>query len=138
MKRMYFAFLAVVLTLPAHASSLTGAYVYRVQSAAGGNEVVRGRNTTVSDHGGAWMQIITDDIGYGKAARASILSNALREIRTEPLCRSGGDMGPCRRGETVVGYRRTWDASGHQGGNFEYAVYPASSGKEQRVTFQVR
>ncbi|QDE40765.1 DUF4879 domain-containing protein [Luteibacter pinisoli] len=138
MKRMCFAFLAVASTLPSYASSLTGAYVFRVQSAAGGNEYVEGKSTTVNDHGGAWMQITTDDIGYGKAAQAKLLSNALREIKTEPLCKNGNAVGPCRRGETIIGYRRTWDANGHQGGNFEYAVYPATSGKEQRVTFQVR
>lgn len=138
MKRMCFAFLAVAATLPAHASALTGAYVYQVNSAAGGREDVSGQSTTTKDHGGAWMQITTDDIGDGKAAQATLLSNALRQIKTEPLCRNGGTVGLCRRGEIVVGYRRTWDASGHQGGNFEYAVYPANSGKEQRVKFQVR
>jgi hypothetical protein len=138
MKSMYLALTMAVITLPAYANSLTRAYVYRVNSATGGNEVVSGRSTTLNDHGGAWMQIVTDEIGYGREPQARLLSNALREISKEPICQGRNGMVPCRRGDTIVGYRRTWDASGHQGGNFEYVVYPSGGGNVARAAFQVR
>jgi hypothetical protein len=121
----------------AQSNALTRAYVYEVNSAAAGNEKVAGRSNTMKDHGGAWMRIVTEEIGYGGNAQAQLLSNSLREIGKEPLCRAGAGLGKCRRGDTIVGYRRTWDASGHQGGNFEFVVYPAGSGSAQRVAFQV-
>lgn len=138
MKAIYVALLAVGMALPVHANSLSRAYVHSVKSAAGGNEVVSGRSLTTSDHGGARMHILTDEIGYGSNAQARLLSNSLREIAKEPLCRAGSGVGPCRRGDTILGYRRTWDASGSQGGNFECVVYPAGSGSAQRVALQVR
>ena len=138
MKAIYLPLLAAAAALPVHANSLSRAYVHSVKSAAAGNEVVSGRDTTTRDHGGAWMHILTDEIGYGQRAKASLLSNSLREIAKEPICRAGNGVGPCRRGDAIVGYRRTWDASGHQGGNFEYVVYPAGSGSAQRVAFQVQ
>jgi hypothetical protein len=132
---------AVLLTLiplaHVNANSLTRAYVHSVSSAAGSTEVVVGRASTTRDHGGAWMRIQTDDVGYGNNPQARLLGNALREVKTEPLCNSGGSLTPCNRG-TVVGYRRTWDASGHQGGNFEYMVIPNGAGGPVRVNFQVR
>lgn len=137
MKRIALALLCLVAPA-SHANSLTRAYVYRVESATGGNEIVTGRTTTAKDHGGAWLRIFTEEIGYGRQPQARLLSNSLREIAKVPICNVGGGLGTCRRGDTVVGYRRTWDASGHQGGNFEYVVHPAGSGSAQRVTFQVQ
>jgi hypothetical protein len=137
MKRIALAFLTLVAT-SVHSNTLTRAYVYRVDSASGGQELVTGRTTTTKDHGGSWMRILTEEIGYGREPQAKLLSNSLREIASQPICRVGGSLGPCRRGDTIVGYRRTWDASGHQGGNFEFVVYPAGSGSAQRVAFQVQ
>lgn len=122
----------------ANANPLARAYVQRVESASAGSEIVSGRTATAKDHGGPWLHIYTDEIGYGREPQAKILSNALREIARIPICNIGGGVAPCRRGETIVGYRRTWDASGHQGGNFEYVVYPAGGGTAQRVTFNVQ
>jgi hypothetical protein len=137
MKRCVLALLCLLIPA-AHANSLTRAYVHRVESASAGSEIVSGRTTTAKDHGGAWLYIYTDEIGYGRQPQARLLSNSLREIAKVPICNVGGGVGTCRRGDTVVGYRRTWDASGHQGGNFEYVVHPAGSGSAQRVTFQVQ
>ncbi|UPG93703.1 DUF4879 domain-containing protein [Luteibacter aegosomatissinici] len=138
MKATYLTLLAAAVAFPVHANSLSRAYVHSVKSATGGNEVVNGQSVTNRDHGGAWMHVLTDEIGYGQHAQASLLSNALREIAKEPICRAGSGVGPCRRGDTIAGYRRTWDASGHQGGNFLYVIYPAGSGSTQRTVLQVR
>ncbi|KJV30760.1 hypothetical protein VI08_14675 [Luteibacter yeojuensis] len=134
---MFLSLLAVLPFVPVNANSLSRAYVYRVDSALAGSEIITGRSSTTRDHGGAWMRIQTDDVGYGNNPQARLLGNALREIKTEPLCNSHGSLAPCNRG-TVVGYRRTWDASGHQGGNFEYMVIPNGTGGPVRLNFQVR
>ncbi|TCV93955.1 uncharacterized protein DUF4879 [Luteibacter rhizovicinus] len=76
------------------------------------------------------MTIVTDEIGYGRYAQATLLSNPLQEIRTEPLC-SAANPQPCSRG-TIVGYRRYWNASGYQGGNFNFTVYPSNGGGSVR------
>jgi hypothetical protein len=84
------------------------------------------------------MQITTDNIGYGHSAQARLLGRPLREIRNEPLCDVNGQPQPCRGRGTVIGYRRTWDASGLDGGNFQYMVIPNGVGGPVRVDFQVR
>lgn len=43
----------------------------------------------------------------------------------------------CRRGDTIIGYRRTWDVSGHEAGNFQYMVFPNGVGGVFRLGFQV-
>ncbi|WP_081916299.1 DUF4879 domain-containing protein [Luteibacter sp. 9135] len=56
------------------------------------------------DHGGAWMHVVTDDLGYGHNAQATLLGSPLREIRTDPLCNVGGRAAPCHGRGTVIGY----------------------------------
>ncbi|WP_369926893.1 DUF4879 domain-containing protein [Xanthomonas sp. NCPPB 2632] len=119
-------------------NNLNNAYVYSVTSAKGGTEFVKDRLATVRDHGGAWMQITTDDIGYGHSAQAWLLGSPLREIRSEALCNVNGQPRPCHGRGTVTGYRRTWDASGREGGNFQYMVIPNGVGGPVRIDFQVR
>ncbi|MBB3227538.1 hypothetical protein FHW69_002161 [Luteibacter sp. Sphag1AF] len=110
------------------ASTLTSAHVVAVHSAQGGNEVIPpGAWSTQQDHGGANMTIITEEIGYGRFEQASLLSNPLREVRREPLCDYGAPA-PCNGRGTIVGYRRHWNASGFEGGNFQFTVYPNSNG----------
>lgn len=121
-----------------HSNNLTRAYVSWVHSARAGAELVEGRSSTARDHGGAWMRIATDDIGYGRNAQARLLGSPLREIRTEALCHVGGRPNPCNGRGTVIGYRRTWEASGREGGNFEYMVIPNGVGAPVRVSFQIR
>lgn len=121
------------------ANSLTRAYVSGVVSTKGGPERgLTGQSQTSRDHGGAQLLIFTDDIGYGNNAQARLLGSPLREIRTEALCNVGGQPSPCNGRGTVIGYRRTWDASGREGGNFEYMVIPNGIGGPVRVNFQVR
>ncbi len=122
----------------AQGNNLSRAYVSLVSSAAGGAEAVVGRPSTIRDHGGTWMQITTDDIGYGHGAQAWLLGSPLREIRSEALCNVNGQPRPCHGRGTVIGYRRTWDASGREGGNFQYMVIPNGVGGPVRIDFQVR
>jgi hypothetical protein len=133
---------AVLAIYPVHATSqsnnLSRAYVSAVASAKGSTEFVEGRSSTVRDHGGAWMRITTDEIGYGRNAQARLLGSPLRELGSLPLCNVGGQPTPCYGRGTVIGYRRTWDASGREGGNFEYMVIPNGIGGPVRVDFQVR
>jgi hypothetical protein len=119
-------------------NNLSRIYVHHVTSTAGGTEEIRqGGTTTVRDHGGSRLQIITDEIGYGNNAQARLLGSPLRQVGTQPLCNVGGMPKPCTRG-TIVGYRRTWDASGREGGNFEFMVNPNGVGSWKRITLQIR
>ena len=140
--KAYFVAAALITIVPAYAwaqgNNLSRAYVSSVQSAAAGSEYVIGQSSTTRDHGGAWLRVTTDDIGYGRNAQARLLGSPLREIRTEALCNVGGQPNPCNGRGTVIGYRRTWDASGREGGNFEYMVIPNGIGGPVRVNFQIR
>jgi hypothetical protein len=122
-----------------HASNnLSRIYVHHVTSTKGGmEEIPQGGSQTARDHGGGRLQIITDEIGYGNNAQARLLGSPLREAGTQPLCNIGGVPKPCNRG-TIIGYRRTWDASGREGGNFEFMVNPNGPGGWKRTTLQIR
>lgn|GEM_PF-1959510 len=121
------------------ANNLSQVYAYSVESAQGGTEILsRGVSSTSRSHGGAWMRITTEEIGYGSNARATLLGFSLREIQTVPLCNLRGSARPCNGRGTIVGYRRTWDASGRDGGNFEYMVIPNGVGGVRRVNLTIR
>lgn len=119
-------------------NKLSRIYVQAVTSTKAGYESIpQGRTWTAKDHGGSTMQIITDEIGYGNNAQARLLGSPLRQVGTQPLCNVGGMPKPCTRG-TIVGYRRTWDAGGREGGNFEFMVNPNGVGSWKRITLQIR
>jgi len=122
-----------------HASNnLSRIYVHHVTSTKGGVEnIPQGGSWTARDHGGGQLQITTDEIGYGNNAQARLLGSPLREVGTQPLCNIGGRPQPCNRG-TIIGYRRTWNASGSEGGNFEFMVNPNGPGGWKRTTLQIR
>lgn len=134
-----FALAASLTSAASHANNLSNAYIYAVESSQGGREYLpSGAHSTSRDHGGAVVRITTDEIGYGNNAQARLLGFTLREIRTMPLCYVQGHAGPCNGRGTIIGYRRTWDASGRDGGNFEYMVIPNGVGGVRRVSLQVR
>lgn len=121
------------------ATPLTSARVVVVSSTKAGSETIRpGAAGTSRNHGGARLQIITDEVGHGQHAQATLLGFTLREIRTEPLCNVGGQAKPCAGRGTIVGYRRTWDASGREEGNFQFRVFPKGIGSPITVNFTVR
>ncbi|HXO99973.1 MAG TPA: DUF4879 domain-containing protein [Luteibacter sp.] len=120
------------------ATPLTSARVSVVSSTKGGTEAIgRGVTGTSRDHGGARLQIVTEEIGRGQHAQATLLGFALREIRTEPLCNVGGQAKPCAGRGTIVGYRRTWDASGREDGNFQFTIFPVGLGSALRANLTV-
>ncbi len=128
-----------LLGVDANANNLSNAYVYSVESAQGGRETLSpGASSTSRNHGGGWMHITTEEIGYGNNAQARLLGFSLRETQTIPLCNVRGRASPCNGRGTIVGYRRTWDANGREGGNFEYMVIPNGIGGVRRVNLQVR
>ncbi|WP_090352625.1 DUF4879 domain-containing protein [Dyella sp. 333MFSha] len=122
----------------AQGNNLSRAFVSSVTSSKGGFEDTSGRSSTTRDHGGTSMLIRTDDIGYGKHAQARLLGSPLREVQTHALCKVNGRTALCNGRGTVIGYRRTWEASGREGGNFEYMVIPNGVGAPVRVSFQIR
>lgn len=133
------AFAASLTSVASQANNLSRAYVYSVESSQGGREYLRPwSHSTSFNHGGAMMRITTDEIGYGNNAQARLLGFSLREVGTVPLCNVQGYVDPCNGRGTIIGYRRTWDASGHDGGNFEYMVIPNGVGGVKRVNLQVR
>ncbi|MGN6091610.1 MAG: DUF4879 domain-containing protein [Luteibacter jiangsuensis] len=133
------ALTACLIAGTAQANNLTHVSVYSVESSQGGVERVSSWSSSTSrDHGGARMHVTTEEIGYGNNPQARLLGFSLPEIRTVPLCNVRGSVLPCNGRGTVVGYRRTWDARGRDGGNFEYLVIPNGIGGVQRVSLQVR
>jgi hypothetical protein len=130
----------MIATGSVHAGNqLSRVYVHHVYSSKGGSEPIpQGGSWTARDHGGALLQIVTDEIGYGHAAQAKLLGSPLRATKYESLCNVGGRLGTCSRGATVIGHRTTWDASGREGGNFEFMALPSGSGGWKRATLQIR
>lgn len=121
------------------ANNLSSVYVHSVESAQGGWEGMSPWTSSTSvNHGGSWMYVVTEEIGYGSNAQAHLLGFSLREIRTEPLCNVRGQARPCNGRGTVIGYRRTWDASGRDGGNFQFMVIPNGIGGPRRVNLQIQ
>lgn len=62
------------------------------------------------DHGGAWIDIITAELGYGQVRIAKMAGSLISERGNEPIV-SGG---------VIIGWYRFWDASGFSGGRFTY------------------
>lgn len=80
--------------------------------------------TTVYDHGGTWLRVVTDELGYGNNPVArfngSILPSSAN-IQTQNICWTGsGYTLSCSAGQTIVGFRKYWKLDGYQGGNFSY------------------
>jgi hypothetical protein len=92
-------------------------------------EVVSGLIGTYADHGGAWMQIITDELGYRSWGMATLNGSPLQEIYSAPIVDSF---------RNVIGYRRWWLANGYQGGTFYYRALSINSGGEKSDWLSVR
>lgn len=141
MKKIVVFALAIGSFLPITAigaTNLTRVRVLSVTSAKAGAETLNaGATSTSRDHGGAWMKITTEEIGFGKNMQATLLGFSLRQIRTEALCNVGGQAKPCTGRGAIVGYRRTWDASGREDGNFQFTIFPLGLGSAQRVNLTV-
>lgn len=80
--------------------------------------------STVYDHGGTQLRVITDEIGYGNIPVARINGGALpstANYQTAYICQSGSSyVTPCSSGQIIVGYRKYWKLDGYQSGIFAY------------------
>ncbi|MBI3286285.1 MAG: DUF4879 domain-containing protein [Burkholderiales bacterium] len=93
----------------------------------GSYEPVSGHQTsTVNDHGGSWLWIITDELGYGdnpvatwNGGQVSLAKNFVTQSICVNWARTGYDI-PCQAGQTVVGFRKYWDFTGNESGVFTY------------------
>ena len=121
------------------ANNLSSVRVVAIESPKGGYEHLSPwSSSTTRDHGGGWIKVTTEEIGYGNNQRATLLGYSLQETGTERLCNAGGYAEVCRRGGLIVGYRRTWEVRGLDGGNFEYSVIPNGIGPMRHVHLTIR
>ncbi|WP_263705617.1 YolA family protein [Shouchella tritolerans] len=68
--------------------------------------------SSVIDHGGEWMYIVTAELGYGTRRSAQMEGNTLTEYDREHIDLNGDNI--------VDGWFIWWDASGYDEGTFSY------------------
>lgn len=111
----------------AAAPALTYLQVAFVGSINVGWEGVSNMQTaTTFDHGGTYLRVVTDELGYGSIPVATwnggVVSSA-KNYQTETICVNWAGNGyniPCLAGQTVIGFRKYWNFDGYQGGSFSY------------------
>ncbi|WP_428241477.1 DUF4879 domain-containing protein [Gynuella sp.] len=67
--------------------------------------------SSVQNHGGAEMYIVTIEYGYGQTRIAKINGSILSQVQSQYIVNSSN---------VIVGWYRWWDASGYNGGQFTY------------------
>lgn len=70
----------------------------------------QGQYSSVQDHGGAQMYIVTAELGYGFSNYAKMIGNNLTMYQQQPITDNG----------IIIGYFRWWTANGYQSGQFTY------------------
>ena len=78
--------------------------------------------STLQNHGGAQLRVLTVEVGYGTNGIAKINGTTLpasANYSTMPFCGSNF-LTPCTAGQTIVGFTRYWNVNGYQGGTFYY------------------
>ncbi len=97
----------------APAPPLTQLQVYAVRSANSPAWEYLGTSqySTFQNHGGAWMDLVTYEFGYGSNPICQINGSFLQRWRTEYITDAGG---------TIVGFIYYWIADGHQSGQWTY------------------
>jgi hypothetical protein len=95
------------------APKLTYLQVYAVISSQHPTYEYVGQNqfSTVYDHGGAEMYVVTAELGYGNNPIAQMNGARLTQFRSQAIVDSSG---------TVIGWYRWWNSNGIQGGRFTY------------------
>jgi hypothetical protein len=69
--------------------------------------------TTVFNHGGAWMEVITKEMGYRAYGSATMAGSSVSEI---------GNQGILNIYNEYIGWYRWFDASGYSSGLFNYTA----------------
>jgi hypothetical protein len=102
---------------------------YLVQDYGVQCEDVRGLYTTIGDHGGAWMQVITEERGYRISGRATLGGSVLTEIGSQPIKDYSN---------TIIGWYRWWRADGHQSGQYVYRASSINAGPTLETFIQIQ
>lgn len=92
-------------------------------------EGVSGLYSTIGDHGGAWMQIITEERGYRIWGQATLGGTVLQELGNQRIVDSSN---------TIIGWRRWWKADGHQEGQFVYKAISINAGPTLETWIQIQ
>lgn len=123
------------------APAITSLYIDIVISSTvpEGEVIAKDQVMTKQHHGGSQMLVRTIEIGYGSNFIATMNGNTLpisSMVDLLALChkRNGSGIGPCDRGETIAGYRRTWSIAGHGNGEFTYQVISSSYPNNTKMT----
>ena len=103
---------------------------YFLQSTGYQCEGVSGLYSTSYDHGGTWMQIITQEIGYRSWGQATLLGSTLQEIGSQPIYYTGTN--------TIAGWQRWWRADGYQSGQFVYTASSINAGPTLQGIIQIQ
>ena len=85
--------------------------------------------STLQNHGGAQLRVLTVEVGYGTSRVAKINGITLpssANYQTIAFCGSNF-LTPCSAGQTIVGYSRYWNLDGYQGGLFYYQTTSINS-----------
>ena len=97
---------------------------YVGSSNIGWEQTPDGLYTTVYDHGGAQLRVVTDELGYGNLMVARMNGSVLpssAQYSNSTICWNGYSyVTPCSAGQTVAGWRRYWNLDGYQSGTFSY------------------
>lgn len=97
----------------APAPPLTSLNVVKVESQLGGVEFIGPNNlSTIKDHGGSYLYIYTNEMGYGRNPIAQMSGQKLKKVESKMIDINGD--------RTVDGWEYKWDASGQQNGQFKY------------------
>jgi hypothetical protein len=106
------------------APSLQYLQIRRVDSSSAGSESIPDNLfTTIRDHGGAQLRVLTVEVGYGNSFRARMKGANLpasANISSVPYCNPSNFLEPCRSGQKVIGWVRYWRLDGNQSGTFYY------------------
>lgn len=97
---------------------------YVGSSNIGWEQTPDGLYTTVYDHGGTQLRVVTDELGYGNLMVARMNGSVLpssAQYSNSTICWNGVSyVTPCSAGQTVAGWRRYWNLDGYQSGTFSY------------------
>lgn len=93
-------------------------------------EDVSGLYSTIGDHGGAWMQVITDEMGYRSWGQATLGGSVLQELGSVGITDGYSN--------TIIGWRRWWKADGYQSGQFVYTASSINAGPTLQTFIQIQ
>jgi hypothetical protein len=116
---------AVALSGPAPALSyLQVAFVGSSNVSGFWETIAPSQFSTVQDHGGVQLRVVTDELGYGNA-RVALFNGAVlpasANYQTQSFCWNGSQYTTaCTPGQIIYGFRRYWNLDGRQGGSFYY------------------